>query len=161
MVQVNPPTVSPTDPTPEELAAKKAKKKEKNKKQALKRKEKKAEKKKEAEEAKSAAAGRETPPLPPLAASSSSSSEEDSPRKSPVRSRTTRVLGDTAKKSLFQYLNTISEDEGEKLGEEIERCYRAKTASDVNEDTAVIFADLHNKLAGGKKSREIAVMDSG
>ena len=74
----------------------------------------------------------------------------------------TRVLGgNTAKKSLFQYLNTISEDEGEKLGEEIERCYRAKTVSDGTEDTAVVFADLHSKLAGGKKSREIAIMDSG
>ena len=150
----------PTGPTPEEIAAKKARQKEKNKRLALKRKEKKAKKKKEAEEAKSAAdAGRQTPPLPPLTASSSS--EEDSPRKSPVRSRTYRVLGDTAKKSLYQKLNTISEDELEQLGEEIERCYRAKTASDGNDDTAVIFADLHSKLVGGKKSKEVAVMDSG
>ena len=161
MVQINP-TASKPEPTPEELAAKKAKKREKNKRQALKKKEKKEQKKKE-EEAKSAATGGETPPLPPLAASSSSSSsEEDSPRKSPIRNRMTRVLGgNTAKKSLFQYLNTISEDEGEKLGEEIERCYRAKTVSDGTEDTAVVFADLHSKLAGGRKSREIAIMDSG
>ena len=67
-----------------------------------------------------------------------------------MRSRTYRVLGDTAKKSLYQKLNTISEDELEQLGEEIERCYRAK---DGNEDTAVIFADLHSKLVGGKKSK--------
>ena len=113
--------IPPTGPTPEEIAAKKAKQKEKNKRLALKRKEKKAKKKKEAEEAKSAAdTGRQTPPLPPLTASSSS--EEDSPRKSPVRSRTFRVLGNTAKKSLHQKLNTISEDELEQLGEEIERC---------------------------------------
>ena len=72
-----------------------------------------------------------------------------------------RVLGDTAKKSLFQYLNTISEEDGEKLGEEIDRCYRAKTASAEDTETAVVFADLHNKLSGGKKTREIAVMDTG
>ena len=162
--QINDPPVLPVEPTPEEIAAKKAKQKEKNRKLNLKKKEKKAaaaKKKKEDAEAKTAAdAGRTSPPLPPLAASSSSS-EEDSPRKSPIRSRHFRVLGDSAKKSLFQFLNTISEDEQEQLGEEIDRCCRAKTASDVNEDTAVIFADLHSKLVGGKKTREIAVMDSG
>ena len=96
--QAPPPTAPPLQPTPEEIAAKKAKQKEKNKKQALKRKEKLAKKKKEAEEAKRAAeeAGRSTPPPPPL---TDSSTEEDSPRKSPLRSRTMRVLGKTAGES--------------------------------------------------------------
>ena len=154
------PTVPKPEPTPEELAAKKAKKQERNKRLAQRRKEKKKQKKKEEDEAK-AAAGRTSPPLPTLAASSSSS-EEDSPRKSPLRSRYNRVLGETAKKSLlFEHLNSISEEESEQLGVEIERVYRAKTASEGDGDTAVIFADLHSKLVGGRKTREIAVMDSG
>ena len=62
---------------------------------------------------------------------------------------------------MFEHLNSISEEESEQLGEEIERVYRAKTASEGDGDTAVIFADLHSKLVGGRKTREIAVMDSG
>ena len=72
-----------------------------------------------------------------------------------------RVLGKTARESLHQKLNTISEDELVVMGDEIQRAYRAKTVADDNDETAVIFADLHSKLVGGRKSTEVAVMDSG
>ena len=100
--QIPPQPPAPTPPagqTPKEIAAKKARKMEKNKRYQIKKKEKREQKKKEDAEAKTAAeanAGRSTPP--PL---TDSSTEEDSPRKSPMASRIIRVLGDTAKKSLF------------------------------------------------------------
>ena len=47
------------------------------------------------------------------------------------------------------------------MGDEIQRAYRAKTVADDYDETAVIFADLHSKLVGGRKSTEVAVMDSG
>ena len=48
------------------------------------------------------------------------------------------------------------------LGEEIARAYRAKVAEeDNNDDSAVIFGDLHSKLSGGRSTRETIVLDSG
>ena len=41
-----------------------------------------------------------------------------------------------------------------------ENCYRAKAAIE-DDDSAVIFGDLHSKLMGGKTSKETIVMDSG
>ena len=38
------------------------------------------------------------------------SSDEDSPKKTPMASRSSRVLGALAKKSLFQELNSLSEE---------------------------------------------------
>ena len=59
----------------------------------------------------------------------------------------------------------MSEDEGveygKEIGKELERCYRAKTAWEDNEDSAVIFGDPYSKLSGGRSSRETIVLDSG
>ena len=99
--------------------------------------------------------------------SSGSSTEEDSPRRpGPFEARASRVLGAVAKKTLFQTLSELSEDEeaefGRGIGKEIERCYRAKVAvEDSNEDSAVIFGDIHTKLSGGGSTRETIVLDSG
>ena len=71
------------------------------------------------------------------------------------------VLGDTAKKSLFQKLQTLSEEDVSELGREIDRCYRAKTATEESDETAIIFGDLHSSLTGGRSSKEVVVMDSG
>ena len=59
-----------------------------------------------------------------------SESEEDSPRKAPMASRTHRVLGNMAKKSLFQELNEMTEEETEELGYQVDKCYRAKVAQE-------------------------------
>ena len=53
-------------------------------------------------------------------------SEEDSPRKAPLASRTYRVLGAVAKKSLFQDLKEMTAEEEEELGQKIDKCYRVK-----------------------------------
>ena len=60
----------------------------------------------------------------------------------------------------------MSEDEGveycREIGEELQRCYKAKTAAgEENEDTTVIFGDLHSKLSGGRITRETIVLDTG
>ena len=110
---------APTPPTEEELQAKKAKQREKNKKYRLRKKEKKKiEEEKRVEEAKS----------PQVAHIVTSGSEEDSPRKTPMASRAHRVLGAVAKKSLFQSLVEMSDEEAVELGQEINKCYRVKVA---------------------------------
>ena len=56
-----------------------------------------------------------------------------------------------AKKTLFQNLSELSEDEVAEFGREIDRCYRAKVAvDDGNDNSAVIFGDIHTKLSGGR-----------
>ena len=90
-----------------------------------------------------------------------SESEEDSPCKNPLASRNHRVLGNIAKRSLFQELNEMTEEETEELGQQIQKCYRAKVAQESDEDTAIIFGGIHSKLAGGRSSTETIVLDSG
>ena len=90
----------PNVQTDEELKAKKAAKKEKNKRYKERKKEKKEEEKKKIEEAKAA-----------QTAAFTVTSEEDSPRKTPFASRNHRVLGSIAKKSLFQDLKEMTEED--------------------------------------------------
>ena len=90
-----------------------------------------------------------------------SGSEEDSRRKAPLASRTYRVLGAVAKKSVFQDLKEMTDEEVEELGQEIDKCYRVKVAQTEDDDTAVIFGDLHSKLSGGRSSKETIIPDSG
>ena len=140
--------------TQEELA-KKARKREKNKKYKKQKREKDKAKKLQ-EEAKKAdeAKGAQT------VSSEEYSTEEASRRKTPMASRSSRVLGGLAKKSLFQELNSLSEEEIVEIGREMDRCYKAKTAVE-EEDSAMTFGELHSKLVGERSSREAMLMDSG
>ena len=122
-------TPAPTLPaTTQEAAAKKAKQQEKNRKLRQTQKEKKAKKKQEEEEAKRAVEAKSAQSNAHTV-SSGSSTEEDSPRRpGPFEARASRVLGAMAKKTLFQNLSELSEDEVAEFGREIDRCYRAKVA---------------------------------
>ena len=133
-----PPVPEKTTPTQEELE-KKAHKSEKNKKYRTQKKER--EKQQEAKKADKAKTV--------LTVTSEESMEEDSPRKTSM-----------AKKSLFQALNKMSEEDAVEFGRKLDRCYKAKLAVD-EDDSAVIFGDLHTKLVGAKSSRETMVMDLG
>ena len=77
-----------------------------------------------------------------------------------MAARSSRVLGGVAKNSLFQRLTEMSDEDVVEFGQELDKCYRAKVAIE-NDDSAVIFGDLHSKLVGGRTSKETIVMDSG
>ena len=118
-------------------------------------------KKKEEEEAKRAAEAKSAQTAAHTV-SSGSSTEEDSPRRpGSFEARSSRFLGAqaVAKKALFQSLSELSEEEVAEFGREIDRCYRAKVAVE-DDDSAVIFGDLHSKLAGGRSSKESIMLDS-
>ena len=73
-----------------------------------------------------------------------------------MAARATRVLG-VAKKSLFQSLTEMSDENAKEFGKEIDRCYSAKVAIE-DDDSAVIFGDLHSNLVGGRSSNETIIM---
>ena len=58
-----------------------------------------------------------------------------------------------AKKTLFQSLTETSEEDVTEFGRELDKCYRAKVALE-DDDSVVIFCDLHSKLTGGRSSKE-------
>ena len=52
----------------------------------------------------------------------------------------------------------MSDEEVVELGQDIDKCYRVKVAQTEDDNTAVIFGDLHSKLSGGRSSKETIVL---
>ena len=65
-----------------------------------------------------------------------------------MAARSNRILRGIAKKSLFQSLAEMSDEDAVEIGKELDRCYRAKVAIE-DDDSALIFGDLWTQGAFG------------